>query len=122
MQMTEPGAAVISKLPKVTFLECAGGTLCDKTVATLSSMTQLTYLSLNQNREISDFAFPCLAKLTNLVSLNISSTGMTSAGLGHLHGLPSLASLSVYGLHCQRPHMMNFMMSKPDTDLVGYER
>jgi len=94
--MTVQGARCVAKLPNVTWLDASGGVLCDQGVLALSSMTQLTYLSVSQNQSVTDDAIPHLARLTNLRSLNLSGTKVTAARLLLLASLTALTSLSLY--------------------------
>ena len=74
-------------LQKLESLEICGGRVTDVGVAVLSHIPSLTCLSLAHNPGISDAALPLLARLTNLSSLNLTHSKITSNGLPALYGL-----------------------------------
>jgi hypothetical protein len=114
VQLTKVGCAAVEKLRCVAWLEACGGVLCDGGVALLATMTQLTYLSLAQNRDVTSGAYGHPARLQQLRSLNISGTGMDGPAPEFLEQLSQLTSLSMYGLKPCKTHKACASFSAPD--------
>lgn len=119
VQVTREGAATVAKLRRVSWLEAAGGVLCDTCVAELSSMTRLTYLSVAQNRAVTSASFPHLAALSHLCSLNISGTSMAEPTPLFLWQLPALRDLSMYCVPTCRGYERSVIQAFPGIRFAG---
>lgn len=67
----------------------------EKLINELSGLQQLVMLNLSENRNISDNGLRSLHRLTNLQILNLSSVGLTNAGMAHLSVLSRLENLDL---------------------------
>ncbi|MQM03898.1 hypothetical protein Taro_036692 [Colocasia esculenta] len=74
-------------------LEVCGGSVTDAGVKNIIELTSLTHLNLSQNSSLTDKTLELISGLTGLVSLNLSSTHITNAGLQNLKPLKNLRSL-----------------------------
>ena len=79
--------ATCSKLQKLDSLEVCGGRVTDLGVGIISLIPSLTSLSLAHNVGITDTALGHLARLTQLCSLNLTHSRITSNGVTALYGL-----------------------------------
>ena len=101
--MSRIGATYVAQLKSLRWLEAAGGSLDDYGVQALTSLSEtLTYLSVAQNRLVTDTAWNSLAKFRALVNLNLSETGCTVRGIQQL---PCLRELSVHGIRGTRSQL-----------------
>ncbi len=70
-----------SKLSCLEALEICNGAITDAGVSALAGLKSLSTLSLGQNPRITDASILQLARATNLVTLNLSRSRVTGAGL-----------------------------------------
>eukprot|EP00252_Welwitschia_mirabilis_P007649 TRINITY_DN1924_c0_g1_i6.p1 TRINITY_DN1924_c0_g1~~TRINITY_DN1924_c0_g1_i6.p1 ORF type:complete len:113 (-),score=7.71 TRINITY_DN1924_c0_g1_i6:431-769(-) len=82
---------------KLRSLELCGGGITDVGVRNMKDLTLLTSLNLSQNSSLSDVALEYISGMTELVSLNLSNSRITNAGLLHLRPLKNLTSLTLIG-------------------------
>ena len=61
----------------------------------LRDLHQLTYLDLSWNDQIGDHDISALCSLPRLASLNLSHTGLTDTGLGHVGDILGLIYLDL---------------------------
>lgn len=68
-------------------------------VRALAPLAQsLTYLSLAQNKLVTDKAWDCLTLFRSLHHLNLSHTGMSVPSIACIENLPVLRELSIHGV------------------------
>ena len=70
-----------SKLSCLEALEICNGAITDAGVSALAGLKNLSTLSLGQNPRITDASILQLARATSLVTLNLSRSRVTGAGL-----------------------------------------
>lgn len=90
---------MLENLTKLEELDICGGYISDFGLIKIKRFRCLKVLNLSENRRITDNGIHHLAELYELVTLNLSDTGITAAALEHLTALTELRWLSVYG--CQ---------------------
>lgn len=99
VQMSRIGAACVARLTSLRWLETAGGILDDHGVQALTPLApSLTYLSLAQNKCITDKAWNSLVIFRSLCQLNLSETGMSVPKIVEVMRLPALRELSIHGV------------------------
>eukprot|EP00892_Ulva_mutabilis_P006583 jgi/Ulvmu1/4297/UM002_0017.1 len=119
-KLTKAGAIHIAKLPQLHWLEAAGGVLCDEGVNQLRCLASLTYLSIAQNRKVTDISYQSLCKLSLLRHLNISGTSMTLDSMDKfIVHMMNLEALAVYGLRVSKARMFHIKQSFPGIDWAG---
>ena len=71
--------------------------LSDKDLADIANETDLEFLDLTGNNQITDAGMVHLKGLTKLQTLNLYGTKITDAGLVHLRGMTKLQTLNLKG-------------------------
>jgi hypothetical protein len=105
IQMSKVGAEAVAKLKSLLWLETAGGYLDDHGLQALAPLAEgLTYLSIAQNKHITDAAWGSLVQFRLLRQLNISQTGMSVPNTEFIAKLPALRELSMHGIKGANVH------------------
>ncbi len=81
--------------PWIVSLDLSGINATDKDIASLERMSQLEWLDLTSNPEISDTGIAHLANCTRLRYLDVGGTGVTPAGIAALKRCQKLEHLSM---------------------------
>lgn len=96
--MSKIGAASVAQLKQLRWLETAGGDLDDHGVQALTPLAaNLSYLSVAQNKLVTDEAWGSLVLFHSLRQLNLSQTGMSVPSIENIVKLPALCELSIHG-------------------------
>lgn len=135
-----PGTFVLRLRPEfkeLQSLEVCGGLITDAGVKNIRDLSSLTHLNLSQNSGLTDRTLQLISGirldprtfppppalsflshplcqrpgLTGLVSLNLSGTRITDAGLGHLRPLKLLRSLHLDACRVTVPEMKKLQLS-----------
>ncbi|MBA0779462.1 hypothetical protein Gotri_003712 [Gossypium trilobum] len=106
-RITDSGTSHLRNLKNLRSLEICGGGLTDAGVKNIKDLSSLSLLNLSQNCNLTDktlemisgidvtLYFVIFLWLTGLISLNVSNSRVTSAGLRHLKPLKNLRSLTL---------------------------
>ncbi|KAL5152661.1 F-box/LRR-repeat protein 14 [Glycine soja] len=94
-RITDFGTNYLKCFKNLRLLEICGGELTDDGVKNIKELSYLKSLNLSQNCNLTDTTLELISGLTDLISLNVSNSGITNAGLQHLKTLKNLRSLSL---------------------------
>nr|CAN74892.1 hypothetical protein VITISV_002002 [Vitis vinifera] len=94
-RITDSGTSYLRNFKNLQSLEICGGGLTDAGVKNIKDLTCLTVLNLSQNCNLTDKSLELISGLTALVSLSVSNSRITNAGLQHLKQLKNLKSLTL---------------------------
>eukprot|EP00543_Licmophora_paradoxa_P011220 CAMPEP_0202458294 /NCGR_PEP_ID=MMETSP1360-20130828/24288_1 /ASSEMBLY_ACC=CAM_ASM_000848 /TAXON_ID=515479 /ORGANISM="Licmophora paradoxa, Strain CCMP2313" /LENGTH=774 /DNA_ID=CAMNT_0049078775 /DNA_START=145 /DNA_END=2469 /DNA_ORIENTATION=+ len=96
-RITDSGCSHLARIKSLETLELCGGGVGDVGCTLLATLDNLTSLNLSQNERITNRGAAALGALSNLKSLNLSNTRVSSEALKYLGGLVNLQSLALYG-------------------------
>ncbi len=102
----------LGKLTSLTCLECCGGGLTDEAVEELLPLTRMQSLNISQNELVGNPSVYYIASMTNLTSLNVGGTAISSPGAQVLTHLTRLTSLCLSGCHVSHA-VMNALQNMP---------
>ncbi|KAI5014368.1 hypothetical protein ZWY2020_055758 [Hordeum vulgare] len=94
-RITDAGTSCFRCFKGLQSLEACGGLITDAGVKNIKDLKALTLLNLSQNGNLTDKTLEIISGLTSLVSLNLSYSRVSNAGLHHLRPLQNLRSLSL---------------------------
>ncbi|KAL0010776.1 hypothetical protein SO802_005884 [Lithocarpus litseifolius] len=96
-RITDAGTNHLRNFKNLRSLEICGGGLTDTGVKNIKNLSYLRLLNLSQNSNLTDKTLELISGLTELVSLNVSNSRITSVGLRHLKTLKNMKSLTLEG-------------------------
>jgi len=95
----DQGMELLDEFRALLSLECCSGRLSNKGLSRIaSSMPSLTSLNVSQNVRIDDAGVEVLRRLTKLVHVNLSGTGVTHKGLAFLSDDSGALGLGAHGV------------------------
>jgi hypothetical protein len=94
--VTDEGLGMLTALQQLRSLELCGGRVTNNGLPHIGSLSNLSYLNVSQNAGITCAGIRHLLPLRHLMELNLSYTGVRSAGALQLTALRRLHSLTAY--------------------------
>jgi len=91
--------SVLKSFPQLSKLNLDSTKVDGRGFADLAQLKTVSSLSLADNKQISDYDMPQLAKMQQLVTLDLSNTKVTPAGLRSLKNLKNLKNLWLCGIN-----------------------
>ncbi|XP_062078218.1 uncharacterized protein LOC133782829 isoform X4 [Humulus lupulus] len=93
--ITDSGMNYLRCFKKLQSLEICGGGITDAGVKNIQDLVYLRRLNLSQNCNLTNKTLELISGLTTLLSLNMSNSCVTNAGLQYLKPLKNLRSLTL---------------------------